>query len=476
MSADDAGWRQLRPPTRRTLGGVVVVVGVFIGVTAIAQWYTADIDGMAHSLAVDAAPSIERLSIGRGDLRRMTFEARDSLRALDTGLAVDDSRLIEAHKSLDAMLAAYVEEPPYPGEADLRRAAILGVELYMRALDELLDQMRHHELAAAHRTMATTFMPASDRADRAFERLERFDADYAIRTAAKITHARRRATHLSYALATLAAFAAILVMGVSARATQSFAATATALARIEEERKDLAERRAVELELFAARVAHDLRNPLGAIGMRASVAGAHCDDPTAVRDDLTRIGHGVDRATDIIEALLKFARSGGASDPGAHTDVAAGISAAVEDIADDAAAAGIKLVVPSPPALEIACSTGALLSVLENLLRNAVKHMGDTPAGERLICVHVIDEQATVRVEVEDTGPGVPPQNASQIFEPFVRASRANAPGLGLGLATVKRMIEAHGGRVGIRPGQSRGSCFWFELAKLPHKEDSKSC
>jgi Histidine kinase-, DNA gyrase B-, and HSP90-like ATPase len=67
--------------------------------------------------------------------------------------------------------------------------------------------------------------------------------------------------------------------------------------------------------------------------------------------------------------------------------------------------------------------------------------------------------------ETEDTGPGVPPEDRERIFDPFVRAS-ASGPGLGLGLATVKRLAESHGGHVGLRsPARSgHGALFWVTL------------
>jgi signal transduction histidine kinase len=70
-----------------------------------------------------------------------------------------------------------------------------------------------------------------------------------------------------------------------------------------------------------------------------------------------------------------------------------------------------------------------------------------------------------VRIEVEDTGPGLAPGFEERAFEPYVQAThRKKTSGIGLGLATVKRMTQAHAGRVGVvsRPGV--GCTFWVEL------------
>jgi signal transduction histidine kinase len=84
--------------------------------------------------------------------------------------------------------------------------------------------------------------------------------------------------------------------------------------------------------------------------------------------------------------------------------------------------------------------------------------------------LRVADAEDRCRVSVEDTGPGIPPNKKSILFEPYVRGS-ANEPGIGLGLATVKRLAEAHGGRVGVESALGSGSTFWFELPKAPPEE-----
>ena len=64
----------------------------------------------------------------------------------------------------------------------------------------------------------------------------------------------------------------------------------------------------------------------------------------------------------------------------------------------------------------------------------------------------------------EDTGPGIPPALGQRIFEPYVRGPNTGTPGIGLGLATVKRLVESHGGTLGVRAGPTGGALFWFEL------------
>ena len=465
------GAQRPKPAMRYASLAVVAVGAVFVGVTVIGQQYAAEIDVLARSLSADAAPSIERLSAARGELRRLTFATRDVLRAADAGRSPKRVQIETATKSFDAAVSAYVSLPPYPGERAQQRSAIGDIDAYRRALDLVLDRIDRGDLVRARALVETTFMPASDRADRAIEKLESLDADYASRTGTAIKRTRRSATSLAYALAAFAAIAALLVMGIVLWAHRGFAAMAEARMALESERKRLAERRASELELFAARVAHDLRNPLASIALRVSLAQRHPSDPIKVQACLSKVTSAVHHATQIIDGLLDFARAGGTPDPDARVNVADALHAVVDDLSPEIERDGIALSTRVPPNAEACCSAGALLSVLGNLLRNAVKYMGEA-SRERRIAVYAFERDSSIRVEVEDSGPGIPPGITEQIFEPYVRGPANAQPGIGLGLATVKRIVEAHGGSVGVHAVHGRGSCFWFELPKAPTRQE----
>jgi signal transduction histidine kinase len=95
--------------------------------------------------------------------------------------------------------------------------------------------------------------------------------------------------------------------------------------------------------------------------------------------------------------------------------------------------------------------------------------MGTRPV--KRIVVRARRSGAAARVEVEVTGPGIPSELLSKIFEPFTRGPNEKISGTGLGLATVKRLVDGHGGtiRVDSRPGE--GSCFRVELPLASHAE-----
>ena len=125
----------------------------------------------------------------------------------------------------------------------------------------------------------------------------------------------------------------------------------------------------------------------------------------------------------------------------------------------------VELVVEQLEDVQVACSSGVLASILSNLVRNAVKYMGDRT--ERRVTVRVTAQEERVRVDVEDTGPGLAIGLEAHVFEPYVRAPDNTQPGLGLGLSTVRRFVEGHGGHVGVHLFPGRGCVFWFELPRV---------
>ena len=110
-----------------------------------------------------------------------------------------------------------------------------------------------------------------------------------------------------------------------------------------------------------------------------------------------------------------------------------------------------------------ACADGRRVDqLLINLMANAIKFAGSGTT----IVVTVAGGPAGVRVAVADRGPGFPSGSAARLFEPFYRAAGAAGDGVGLGLAIVRWLAEAHGGRVGAANRRGGGACVWFELPR----------
>jgi len=224
----------------------------------------------------------------------------------------------------------------------------------------------------------------------------------------------------------------------------------------------LIERRAEELELFAGRVAHDVLGPLGAASLALDVAAREAP-PGSRTERLVGSGRaGLRRARVIADALLEFARAGASPAPGGRADVGEVVRAVVEEVEPEAKLRGIAVGVELEERAAAACSAGILACVVSNLLRNAVKYVGDG-AGKRVV-VRARAAGDVIRLEVEDDGPGLPPNLGSSVFQPYVRGPGSGKAGIGLGLATVKKITEAHGGRIDVVSAPGQGCRFGVEL------------
>ena len=214
-----------------------------------------------------------------------------------------------------------------------------------------------------------------------------------------------------------------------------------------------------ELDAFAGRVAHDLLSPLSATQLSLQLL-AKLDDPRISK--MTNMGlKSVGRIRSVVEGLYDFAATGGQVDPAMHTAAREAVAAIVEELAAQARAVNIELTFHHVPDGEVGCRPELIGIALTNLIRNAIKFMGERD--RRRIDVTVLEEPGGLRFEVADTGPGLPPGLEATVFQPYVRGETKQR-GLGLGLATVKRLVEAHAGRVGYRPTEGGGATFWFTL------------
>jgi signal transduction histidine kinase len=262
----------------------------------------------------------------------------------------------------------------------------------------------------------------------------------------------QRSTHIAIALDSLC------VLLTCVGATLLWQAIRARMVLVDRHR-ELVEARAEELEEFAGRVAHDILSPLSVVTMALRLASTDAPSPP-----LERAQSAVKRVSRLVDGLLDFAIAG-ARPRGDATDPRAVLDDLAPDLRASAKAAGIALDVDVSSSHQAACHAGVLTSIVSNLAHNAIKYIGDREPKE--VHVRVRDTRDGVRIEVEDTGPGLPPGLGDRVFEPYIQAKhQANRSGIGLGLATVKRMTKAHGGRVGVvsRPGE--GSTFWVELPR----------
>lgn len=435
----------------RVLFGTFLAVALtFAAANAYSQYAMRRIDSASDEIAYDSAPSIEHLAGLRAAVRQVEFLLERGARAGGAGRAEVERALSEVH----ADARAYLAFPKFPGE---QRAW----DDVQRALDDF-EAAVHHTLA--HRAAGTTALAqtslaevvtAADRIADAAARAIELNAEAGRDLALRIKEVRHSAAWAAWALTAACVAFTILAGLLVLRQVRRYQ-------DLVDRHAALQERRASELEVFAGRAAHDILNPVAATQMALQLAAQSPTGEAQERRLLDRALRNVLRVRTIVDGLLQFARAGATPPPGARADVAAVVEDVVAGARPAAESAGFEVdVTPVPPAT-VACSAGVLTSLVSNLLHNAIKHAGSASGGA--ITVRATEGEGLVRVEVQDTGPGIPPDAVQDIFLPYVRGPKAGQGGLGLGLATVRRLAESHGGRAGVRSVLGEGSLFWFEL------------
>ena len=230
-----------------------------------------------------------------------------------------------------------------------------------------------------------------------------------------------------------------------------------------------------DLDAFAGRVAHDLKNALGPVVMGPAMIRRSSHDPTRVIALAERMDRCSQKAIALIDALLAFSRASRGVEAGESVALPAAMQGVLAEIAPEIARLDVTLEVGEIPDLHVRCSPGLLHFVLMNLCSNAVKVLEGRP--ERHIRIAVRREESSCRIEVRDTGPGIPREALQKIFDPFYRVDGSRMPGTGIGLATVRRIVEQRGGRIAAASTEGRGSCLtvWLRLTPPPAEPPSRA-
>jgi two-component system sensor histidine kinase KdpD len=226
-------------------------------------------------------------------------------------------------------------------------------------------------------------------------------------------------------------------------------------------------RSAHELTLLAT-VAHELRGPLTALATSSELLAEDFLelDPEQVK----RMLGAMHRRTVWLQGLVENLLCAASIREGRLNLYRQSLS--VNDLLGDAEAVvepllaqrGQRLRIKMPHGVPEVLADGRRLGqVLVNLILNASKF---GPANSP-IDVSVIVRNGEVRISIADRGPGVPPQEAPKLFEPYYRApstAGSGKDGVGLGLSIVKSIVEAHGGQVGVENRRGGGARFWFSI------------
>jgi two-component system sensor kinase FixL len=218
---------------------------------------------------------------------------------------------------------------------------------------------------------------------------------------------------------------------------------------------------------MAATLAHELNQPLSAIanymkGSRRLLENASEENISTVRDAMDKAAAQAMRAGDIIRRLRDFVARG-ESERGAENarklieEASALALVGAKDL-------GVRTQFHFDPKVDLVLVDKVQIQqVLLNLMRNAIEAMEDMPRRELTIAANATDPDL-ITIDVADTGAGIAPEIADQLFQPFITTKRT---GMGVGLSICRTIVEAHGGQIWVEPNPKGGTIFRFTLRRV---------
>jgi two-component system sensor histidine kinase SenX3 len=232
----------------------------------------------------------------------------------------------------------------------------------------------------------------------------------------------------------------------------------TRVQRAEEARRD-----------FVANISHELKTPVGAIGLLAEAVGGAADDPEAVERFASRLQKESTRLAKIVTDLIDLSRL--QSDDPVEGARAVKVDTVVAEAMDRCRAAAelkrIRLVRGGATGLQVVGDKDMLVTALVNLVENGIAYSAENTR----VAIGVRTRESMVEVTVTDQGIGIPEQELGRIFERFYRVDPARSRqtgGTGLGLSIVKHIVAAHRGQVTVWSAPGAGSTFTLRLPMHP--------
>ena len=221
---------------------------------------------------------------------------------------------------------------------------------------------------------------------------------------------------------------------------------------------------------FVANISHELKTPIGAVGLLAEALQAASDEPDQVRRFAKRLTKEADRLARITQEIIELSRLQAADALASPTVVEIDhvVALAVDQNRVAAESSRVTIVSGGDTGAEV-YGDGPLLAVaLHNLIANAIQY---SPKGSR-VGVGVKNADGIVEIAVTDQGIGIPDDELDRVFERFFRIDPARSRhtgGSGLGLSIVKHVVQNHGGDIRVWSQPGKGSTFTIRLPEASH-------
>jgi two-component system OmpR family sensor kinase len=430
--------------------GFLFVVALLGAATAFTLWGELKTNEQVDALVSRALA--RDVLVGRIRVDALNLEAAvdDHIQAQsDEERQAADARMEEILAGIKKARNEYVQDLA-PGELGVWKELSETCRQLAQQVRAAVNYSNRKEAERARKHLVQEIRPMSAALDRLGEELARENGQETSLLLRQLEDLRFRATALGV-------FVAVMAVGISLivglRLTSQLRRQEET---IQAQLREL-DRRNQELDSFASRVAHDLVAPLSPLkGYLALIRRSNAIDDKNVQEMVALAEMSAGRMAELVEALLRFCRAGTPGDS-AMGQLDTAVQAILMEVSQSAAAHGVKLDRQLDQDVTVPCSAQLLQSIAQNLLSNAVKYSAGTT--DSRVVVRVFKDRGQATLEVTDNGPGMSEDTQRNLFQPFFRADKTrHLPGYGLGLATTKRLIEAHGGQISVRSGVGAGT------------------
>ncbi|HEX4319269.1 MAG TPA: ATP-binding protein [Acidobacteriaceae bacterium] len=221
-----------------------------------------------------------------------------------------------------------------------------------------------------------------------------------------------------------------------------------------------------QLRRFTSDASHELRTPLASMRSIGEVSLQTSHSNEQYRDVIASMLEEVRRLTQLVDSLLAISRADSGQIALRLTsfsciDLIQEVIAVVGILAEDKHQT---IFVADGPQIILHADRGILRQAILNVVDNAIKY---SPASTEIRIEVSVASDSIAEIAISDRGPGIPPEEQSQIFDRFYRIDSGRSRergGTGLGLSIAKWAVEAHGGNIGVRAAEEGGSCFYIHL------------